>query len=131
MDRVSDHLETARRFQATLDYLCTEKHNHQEWICAVAFYVALHFVDALLESRSEEYQHSHDGRLWALKSNRSYQHIHKHFRPLYDASLLARYRSNGDRTFETELEGKCAVDIFVKHRLHQVRSGVQSLMSQT
>jgi hypothetical protein len=64
---------------------------HPDWIVTIAFYVALHAVDALLEYDNVSGVHSHDSRNRVLIRTRRYEKIWEHYQPLHDLSRRIRY----------------------------------------
>lgn len=62
-----------------------------DWIVNVAFYVALHAVDALLAHDRVTGVNSHDARNDVLIRTNKYRHIQRHYMPLYSLSRTVRY----------------------------------------
>jgi len=66
----------------------------KDWIVTVAFYSALHIVDAVLFCTQEGYQkhgQSHDKREGIIKSDNKLKKIWDCYRPLLNHSIIARY----------------------------------------
>jgi hypothetical protein len=79
------HLSKAESNQRFLDTISDE---FADWLAIVAFYKAVHLVEAMF-ARQGAPSHSHFHRNQRLK--RHFPMIWKHFRPLFDASKLVRY----------------------------------------
>lgn len=79
------HLEKAQTNQAFLETIPDE---FSDWLAIVAFYKAVHLVEAVF-ARQGVPSHNHAQRNRRLK--RRYPEIWKNFRPLYNASTLLRY----------------------------------------
>lgn len=80
----------ANRDQAALDRL-VDSEGHAEWIATIAFYKALHIVDAIFEHNDIGRPDGHNYRLTELKRGRRFLPIYQHYRPLWNASSIARY----------------------------------------
>ena len=83
-DRHVDQWQRNRAFAATID------RTFHDWIVNVAFYAALHCVDALL-SHDGIRVHTHTERHAALLGNRRYEQIRIHFSPFYGLCRTTRY----------------------------------------
>jgi hypothetical protein len=67
---------------------------HPDWVATVAFYTALHMVEAMFYyDLPAKHICNHHDRQKELLSPR-YQHIWRDYRPLYSMSRLARYLQN-------------------------------------
>jgi hypothetical protein len=85
-----DRILLANKDHDVLLALVGHYQKYPEWIVTVAFYKALHLVDAVcLESGFVPSGHAH--RLELLKRRPAWQPIHRHYRPLWIASGIARY----------------------------------------
>ncbi|QDU36166.1 hypothetical protein Mal4_04490 [Maioricimonas rarisocia] len=84
------HIELANRNHRTLLYLLEAHQDHPEWVTTVAFYKAVQVVEAVFAAHSQSHSHGHDTRLRELKRT-IFKDIFRGFRPLYAASLVARY----------------------------------------
>jgi hypothetical protein len=79
-----------------------------EWIATLAFYKAVHVVEAVFRCQGRHNCHDHITRLDTLK--RLYDPLHQHFRPLYSASLIARYLEQKDKDTGKEQSYTCFTD---------------------
>ncbi len=84
------HIALANRNQQAIDYLLAAKDPFPEWVVSIAFYKALHLVEAVL-SRDGAHTATHEDRERVLKSTHKYEFIYKHYGVLKRASLIARY----------------------------------------
>lgn len=87
------HVAVAKRNQATLDFLLGGD-DHLPWVVTVAFYKALHIVEAVFAAdRHSPMPHTDDHKVRnrLLKTTNRYAQLWRMYRPLWDASLVARY----------------------------------------
>jgi len=88
----SEHLAVAERNQELINHLLPEIKRFGEWITVIAFYRALHIVEAVFfRDHPNKHGHNHEGRENILKKTKRYQHIYKNYRVLWAASTVARY----------------------------------------
>ncbi|MEQ1891016.1 MAG: hypothetical protein ABL998_00600 [Planctomycetota bacterium] len=126
MAKASDHIQLANRNQEALAFLLEADSRFPEWVTTVAFYKAVHVVEAVFVANDLDASTEHKDRLRKLKSDRRFGKIYEHFRPLFNASLIARYlidpegRSKTYRTFSDYLPADKVSAEMVRHRLHQV-----------
>jgi len=128
------HLQLAERNQHVLDYLLAEPQKCAEWIATVAFYKALHLVEALFAHHGLGHSHNHEDRDHRLKADRRYHHIYKHYRPLWAASIVARYLCDPQgrqfSRFHDYLTPQHLQSQLLDHRLQQVEKSVHKLLAQ-
>lgn len=126
------HLAVAQRNQTVLDYLLQNPDACSEWVVTVAFYKALHLVEALFFHDGQGHGVNHENRDHLLKTNRRYSHIYKHYRPLWAASVVARYLEDacgkGYSCFSDFIKPDRIQSEFLNHRLHQIESSVHKLL---
>lgn len=126
------HLALADRNQTVIDHLLQRPDECMEWIVTVAFYKALHLVEALFAHDGLGHGQSHENRDYLLKTNRRYAHIYRHYRPLWAASMVARYlydpAGGTYSTFADYLPPGEAKRQMVDHRLHQIEMSVAKLL---
>lgn len=89
-----DHVRLANRNHEALELLRADG-KHAEWITTIAFYKAVHVVEAVLASHFGWHSSSHDDRLKSLKAQSAFQPVFKPFRTLYALSRTARYLEGG------------------------------------
>jgi N-glycosylase/DNA lyase len=99
------HLALARDNQATLDYLLQDEDRHSAWVASVAFYKALHLVEALF-FHDLKIKHSGDHKNRQKYMKRSdYESIFRDYKHLVEASYVARYLEAKTQTGVTKKYG--------------------------
>lgn len=88
----ADHISLANKNHDALVHLLQAGGGivHAEWICVIAFYKAVHVAEAVFANQLNQHSNCHDDRLDRLKMAR-FSELFKAFRPLYCASMVARY----------------------------------------
>ena len=86
-----DHIELANKNHQVLALLLAqpEETRSSEWLTTVAFYKAVHVVEAVFAT-ANAHSKSHNDRLDRLRRP-EYGQFFVHFSPLYCASMVARY----------------------------------------
>jgi len=116
-----EHLEKAIRNKKILfDYLLNFVDTCPEWVTVVAFYSALHFVDAYFVKLNLHFQH-HEER--NREVNDSLPDIFSAYYRLYDLGLNSRYGSIKDNPTPEDAEDA------VKYDLPKVVEFIQGLVS--
>tara|TARA_R110002072_G_C7974418_1_gene535189 strand:- start:875 stop:1336 length:462 start_codon:yes stop_codon:yes gene_type:complete len=94
------HVQAVIENTRTLNYLREQIEDHPQWVVTVAFYKALHVVEALFAAdpqATQKHCDDHSSRSRLLKKTNRYKKIWEHYRPLFNDSLIARYlRENDD-----------------------------------
>ncbi|MBN1910115.1 MAG: hypothetical protein JW818_10275 [Pirellulales bacterium] len=120
----SRHIAFANRSQTTLSYLAQNPQDHAEWITVVAFYKALHVVEAVFEHQGLEHGKNHESREALLKKHNRFEEIFRNYRALWAASTVARYLATpaGDefKSFAKYLAADRVVGKMVDHYLHRI-----------
>ena len=132
----SAHVALANRNQATINYLCRELNRHSAWVATIAFYKALHVVEAVF-SNDPRITHTsdHESRFATLKSNRKYQNIYRHYSVLSRVSLVARYLGGVDRQgrgvqlFDDYMKPDVVASKVLFHHLKQVENSARQLIN--
>ena len=92
----SVHIQVANRNQRSINHLCKHREEHSPWIVTVAFYKALHIVEAVFANDSSiGHTSDHPTRFLKLRTTRKYEHIYRHYSKLSRASNVARYLEDG------------------------------------
>lgn len=118
------HIYQANRNHGALEYLMNGADCYSEWVTTVAFYKAVHVVEAMLFHQYGINSHDHRKRLGTLQSRN--KELYKQFRPLHQASMVARYlcSANGHHTqyakFGDYLSAESVVQEMVHRRLARV-----------
>lgn len=95
-----------------------------DWAVTVAFYTALHAVDALLAHDKVLGIVNHDGRNRTLMQTNRYAHISKYYHPLYGLSRTVRYMASPERWLQWSLIQSKVIAGY----LHPIEESVQKLM---
>lgn len=126
------HLAVAGRNQELIDRLLPVIDHYPDWVAVIAFYKALHIVDAVLfVDNYREHGGSHDNRDRILKTTNRYQNLYRHYRPLFAASLVGRYLECGGREYRlfTEyLSPQKVKDIILGHHLRQLEVSAEKII---
>ena len=130
------HLQLANVNQSALTYLAKEVDDYPEWVTTVAFYKALHLVEAVFAG-DPKVGHSpdHATRMRVLKKTNSFKNLYNHFRPLMAASEIARYlRDNTSlkeyTTFRDYMPPEVVQTQIIEHRLRQVELAAHRLLKR-
>ena len=114
------HLSAARENQLVIDYLCQRVDQFSAWVATVACYKALHVIEALFAVDSaggHGHTDKHEDRNRLLKRTKRYQQIWKFYRPLFQASLIARYLRDNQNAPTYEVFARYMTPDTVKSRL--------------
>ena len=126
-----EHLALADKNEQVIRFLRPEIGKFSDWVATVAFYRALHLVEAVLaRDRKEVYTHKDRARI--LRATGKYQKIYQHYRPLYAASLVARYLQDADgstyHTFSDFMPPETVERIILGYRLKEIEQSVEKLL---
>jgi hypothetical protein len=129
------HLSAARENQRVIEYLCQKVDEFPGWVATVAFYKALHVIEALFAvdgTGVDGHTDKHEQRNTLLKKTRRYQQLWKFYRPLFQASLVARYlRENQNvpthEVFATYMPPDTVVRLVLGHYLKQIEKSATGL----
>jgi hypothetical protein len=95
------HLSVVRENTATIEWLCKGDPAMPQWVVTVAFYKALHIIEAVFAADKKSvarHTDDHTQRNDLLRRNNRYHNIWKHYRPLWNDSLIARYLQGSNET---------------------------------
>lgn len=88
--KISDRIYLVERNHEAMTALIGDSsHPHDEWIATIACYKAIQLVEILLTRTQGHPSTSHTKRLERLRAHHA--PIYKQYRPLYNASMVARY----------------------------------------
>lgn len=129
------HLKLARHNQDLLDHLVsTQLEEFPDWIATVAFYKAVHLVEALFDHDSGLHSHSHRDREQRIDNMRRYEDIAEYYYPLETASILARYLSDPSSDTPQEFTDiythEEVEDRLLSHHLHQLENSVRQFLDR-
>jgi hypothetical protein len=130
------HLSAARRNEATLRFLLSGADEHLAWVATVAFYKALHIIEAVFASDSaltEDHTDDHKRRNNLLKTTVRYQQLWRMYRPLFEVSLNARYLRANDNAptheiFERYMPRANVESTVLNHYLLQVERAASKFL---
>jgi hypothetical protein len=129
------HVVAAIENQRVIDYLCERIDDHPGWVVTVAFYKALHLVEAAFagESAGSAHTDDHKTRNATLKKTKRYSHIWKYYQPLWVASLIARYLRENEQAptydvFSGYMPSSVVRDKALGHYLRQIEKSVGDLL---
>ena len=128
------HVQAAQENQRAIDHLSEKIDEFPQWVTTIAFYKALHIVEAILAAEGKHCD-DHAARNLLLKSTRRFQHIWKHYRPLFNDSLVARYlREDGNSptydVFSRYLSPSDVRTQVLGHRLRQIEQSARTLLRE-
>ena len=125
-----NHLATARDNRAVAISLL-ENDLSLAWAATVAFYSALHLIEAAFAKNGQHFD-NHPARNAHLKSERTLQNIWKHYKPLYDYSLKARYLADENGSAEDLMKRYLGAEgvreQILNHHLRQVEKSVAKIL---
>ncbi len=127
------HIKAAEGNQQAIDYLILGGDAYTPWIVTIAFYKALHMIEAVLaEGNPPCHSVDHSTRNDLLKKTSKYQQLWKNYSPLYQASLVARYLSDlsGSKPMESYLTVDDCKNKILNHRLRQIALSANKLIGK-
>ena len=86
----TEHIELANSNQKLIDHLIRENSFH-DWLATVAFYKAIHVVEAVFANNLHYHSHSHADREDRLKRTARYKAIFTNYSHLLTESRTFRY----------------------------------------
>ena len=131
MPNEKNRLKLADKNKLVVEFLCQKMDQFSDWVTCVAFYRALHLVEALL-ARDKKHGRDHGTRKDILAQTPRYQKIYKHYRRLYAASIIARYLQDGDgvsyESFSEFMSLEQVTQEILGHHLKQIEQSVEKLL---
>jgi hypothetical protein len=130
------HLDLACRNQELINHLMKDVDRFPDWITTVAFYRALHLVEAVFATDPAiKHGGDHGSRLRHLKSIKKYNAIYKAYHPLWTASIVARYLEDKETggqfsSFSKYLTVEQVKSTILNHYLRRVESSVEQLLGK-
>lgn len=127
------HIKAAEANQQAIDYLLLGGDAYTPWIVTIAFYKALHMIEAVLAEQNPPcHSVDHTARNDLLKKTRKYHQLWIHYSPLYQASLVARYLSalGGSKPMDTYLTVEDCKNKILNHRLRQIALSANKLIGK-
>lgn len=147
MSRLHDHLTLANKNHHAIVCLLDSGRSaealvirHPEWIATIAFYKAIHIVEAIFISRGIVSSTDHNNREEKLKTRLKDQALFRDYKALDSASRVARYLSDGSkssgkptttyRTFDDYIKPDDVVPLLLKDRLSAIEKSAQQHLPQ-
>lgn len=129
------HIAAARQNEAALRHMLSSD-DHLAWVVTIAFYKALHIMEAVFAADPAAPAHhtdDHIDRNRILKTTTRYQHFWKMYRPLWQASLVARYLRENDSApthdvFSAHLPKADVESRVLGHWLHQIEQSAEKYL---
>jgi hypothetical protein len=131
------HLVLAQRNQELIDHLLKDIDRFPDWVTTVAFYRALHLVEAVFANDPNvKHGGDHGKRQEYLKRDRKYASIYKSYRPLWAASTVARYLEDAETgaaypSFSKYLTAEQVRTVILGHYLRKIESSVEQLLGKS
>ena len=125
----SEHRSKWQHNRAFLDSITQDRYS--DWMATVAFYAAVHCVETLLVHDKLDHGMTHEGRNDCLKRINRYKKIWENFRPLYEASLVARYLCHNNQSCPSFDQWISVADVkkrLIGGHLHEVEKSVIKLL---
>lgn len=124
------HFEKSKENLITLKQLSSHKES-KDWFITIAFYSALHLVEAMLSLQNRLKSNtlhcfSHTIRKDVLSA--AYPKIWKKYRPLYDASLAARYIQRDDLQKDAFYSLDTIINTLIKQYYSSVLKQVKTIV---
>ena len=94
MPSKDSHLRVVKENTAAIDWVRQAQPSMPQWVVTIAFYKALHIIEAVFAAdKIGPIRHTddHAQRNDVLRREPRYRHLWKHYRPLWNDSLIARY----------------------------------------
>jgi hypothetical protein len=105
-----------------------------DWVTTVAFYKAVHLVEAVFDHDHLGHSGDHRQRAVFLKSKPRYQMLFQNYRPLKSASEIARYLRDGGgkhyKGFDDYLGPAEVQSEILDHHLFQLERSARKLLAQ-
>jgi hypothetical protein len=131
------HLAIAQHNQELIDHLLGELSRFSDWITTIAFYRALHLVEAVFAADPNvRHGGDHGKRQELLKRDRRYSQLYKAYHPLWSAAIVARYLEDKESekeysTFSKYMTPDDVKTIVLNHYLRRIESSVEQLLGRS
>jgi len=135
MPRETAHVSLVLRNVEVVCHLI-EDGRYPDWAVVVAFYAALHAIETILScDNPPTHGQSHVRRNGILLHEKRFEKILTHYRPLENASCVARYleessRSGQSTTFSQYMSPQRVLDQAVKNDLVQILKSAAGLLGK-
>ena len=125
------HLAAAEHNQNAIDCFREKIDQFPGWIAVIAFYKAVHLVEAVFAADNHFHSRDHAARNDTLIRTARYRNLWKHYKPIWQASLAARYMNVDGKeypTFEKYMSPQKVEQKILNHDLRQIENSAQKLM---
>ena len=128
----ASHITLANRCQQAMLQLLEAQPVITEWVATIAFYKALHVIEAVF-FHDPEIVHGGDHGLREkhLNRNRRYRAIHMNYQLLLEASMVARYlvcKAPGVTSFNQYMSLEAVRQKLIAERLHRIECEALKLL---
>ncbi len=131
-----DHVALANKNHDCLLHLASNPAAFPEWVTTIAFYKAVHVVEAVFANLLGMHSTSHDNRQYRLKTDPKLKSGFVDYQALMTASRIARYleassggRHNTYRAFSDSISPSDVMSQLVYKRLHRVEQFMLPFLS--
>jgi hypothetical protein len=134
MPHLNAHAALARRTQAVLDILLRSCDANPDWVATVAFYKAVHIVEAVFKHEDGSDSIGHGDR--NLRIRQDHPDIWRLYAPLWMASKVARYLECGEhgtpshQSFSTFAQHRSPNQVrnLVSHNLRKIEAWAEGVI---
>jgi hypothetical protein len=128
-----DHETLACENLKTLEFLRSRIDDFPHWVTVVAFYAAVQIVEAVFAADGL-HSDDHKSRNRTLKSTPRYAQLWKHYHPLWNDSLIARYMEDvaggaHGPLFAEYMPGSDVEKTHLRHHLRQIIQSARRLLA--
>ena len=128
----SDHIELANHNQELINHLLKDLSTYPDWVATIAFYKAIHIVEAVFDNRLKRHSGGHTERETLLKQIQ-FKEIFIPYDHLNAASRVARYLHGGGGRYKTFTDYMSAdgVKSLLRKKLYSLEMNAIPLLSKT
>ncbi|MEI6541845.1 MAG: hypothetical protein WCO86_20315 [Planctomycetota bacterium] len=125
MPNKDSHLRIVHENTAAINWVRQAQPPMPQWVVTIAFYKALHIIEAVFAAdKKSPIRHAddHAQRNDVLRREPRYSHLWKHYRPLWNDSLIARYLqgNTGTDTYSGFADYMPLIEVEKKHLNHNL-----------
>ena len=123
MPATHDHSTLAARNAKALEYIKARIDDFPEWVVTIAFYEALHSIEAAMAcDPTIQRSISHKERNSLIRQDSGYKSVWRSYKSLYDTSCIARYMDDGEINFSTYMSRAEIENTVIGEWLHHVKA---------
>ena len=128
----NEHLAVVRDNLECLKRVCCDEYQSPAWATTVIFYSGLHVVNCVFEGLGHLHETDHKGRNAKLKRDNRFRKIWRHYKPLWQDSLVARYLSSDEAgtvsSFGDYMSASKVVEVHLNHNFKQILASAEKLL---